>query len=236
MRNATIIIPTYKNVKYIDDALSSVISALGPEGEALVGIDACQDTMSHVLSRGYDPRIRFFMFSENSGPYVVKNSLVGIAASENIVFFDSDDVMLECMVEDMCRILEESDAARSMYRDFADGEDLSGLSSTFLPKYADGVFGVKKSVFLSMNGFEPWKCGADTEFKRRLYKGGFKEVKVKRLCFLRRKHSSSLTASPETGFSSDVRARYSQMIWEKKDFGPLPELAVADFQEIFPAG
>ena len=236
MRNATIVMPTYKNVPYIDDALASVISALGPEGEALVGIDACQDTMSHVLSRRYDPRIRFFMFSENSGPYVVKNSLVPLARHECVVFFDSDDIMGVSMIEEMKLILSQADVARSVYRDFVDGEDYSRASDDSVVRYADGVFAISKSLFLSMNGFEPWKCGADTEFKRRLYKNGKKEARAKKISFLRRRHPSSLTASQETGFSSDVRARYSQMIWEKKDFGPLPELAVADFQEIFPAG
>jgi len=233
MRNATVIVPTYRNEMYIDECLESILAALGPEGEVLVGIDACQQTLDHISKSSHDERIRFFMFKENSGPYVIKNSLAPLARHEFLVFFDSDDIMKEGMVEQMKAIARDSGGiARSMYEDFADGEDWRSISSEKTGKFADGVFAIEKDKFLSMNGFEPWRVGADSEFKRRAYKNRMPEAKAKETCFLRRRHASSLTGCEQTGFGSKIRAEYGDMIWKKRDFGPLPKLHVAEFEEV----
>jgi hypothetical protein len=83
-----------------------------------------------------------------------------------------------------------------------------------------------------MNGFEPWKCGADSEFMNRLYKNNKTVGYTKKLSFFRRVHSNSLTQNPETGMSSQLRHHYFKLNKQKTNFGPLEKLTIANYNEI----
>lgn len=233
MKRISIVIPTFKNTRFIGECLKSIIDSIGDtDSEVLVGIDHCQETLSHFESNQYDDRIRIFFFESNVGPYVIKNTLAEISDSENILFFDSDDIMKPNMVEDILERLRLFNVVRPMFINFFDGEDTSKIEKTTSHMFAEGVFGIKKSVFLSMNGFEPWRCAADTDFKIRLGKNLVLAGKTKSVSFFRRKHESNLTKSKETNFFSDTRKQYRKMIDEKTYFGPLPELIKEKFKEI----
>ena len=90
MKNSTdlsVIIPTFNNVKFIDDCLSSVLkSGENYNIEILVGVDACLETLSHIKQINYSPLIKFYLFNENSGPYIIKNTLSLKSNSNNLLF------------------------------------------------------------------------------------------------------------------------------------------------------
>jgi glycosyltransferase involved in cell wall biosynthesis len=215
----SIIIPTFNNTDFLIECLESIVTSIGDNiCEILVGIDSCQKTLSLVKKNIFDQRISFYYFDKNVGPYVVKNSLSKISNSNNILFFDSDDIMDKNMVGDVIDGLYNYDCVKPVYINFKDGSDINLNSKKLL---GEGVFGIKKSVFNKMNGFEPWMCAADSDFMGRLYKNRHKLKFTNKINFYRRIHKNGLTSRSDTGMSSPLRSKYAKLSKNKKDFGPL---------------
>jgi hypothetical protein len=76
----------------------------------------------------------------------------------------------------------------------------------------DAVIAIKKDLFNSLNGFYPWRCGADSEFKYRLEHNNLKEGKIHDLCYYRRIHGENLTMKEETCHGSAIRNEYLKII------------------------
>jgi glycosyltransferase involved in cell wall biosynthesis len=229
----SIVIPTFNNAEYIDECLMSVIeSSENFNFEILVGIDNCQKTLDYV--KEYQDKYintKFYFFDESVGPYVIKNTLTQVSKSNNILFFDSDDIMEPECVSFVMEESEKYGSIRFKYRDFTEGEKppLKGKST------AEGVFFIKKSYFNFLNGFEPWKCAADSEFHYRTIKNNIKTKYLDFALFLRRIHGVSLTRNRETGMKSNVRSVYHKIIKEKQkvlNIGPLDEMITHRFYEI----
>lgn len=229
---SSIILSTHNNVNFIDESLDSIIKSIkNLDCEILVGIDGCEKTLNYIKNKKFDYRIKFFYFDKNSGPYVVKNTLCKISKSENIIFFDSDDIMKENMVSLLLSELSSNDFVKPMYCDFTDGKKIPEVSKT--NKYGEGVFAIRRKLFLEMNGFEPWRCAADSDFMGRLYKNNKKFSFTDDVVFYRRVHPNSLTQNPETCSWSKLRAHYYKLSKNKKTFGPLPTFSTESFVEIY---
>ena len=80
-----------------------------------------------------------------------------------------------------------------------------------------------------MNGFEGWRCAADSDFMGRLYKSRRKIHLTSDVLFHRRIHGKSLTKDPKTGYASQLRGEYFRISKNKSDHGPLKELSKANF-------
>jgi hypothetical protein len=228
----SIIIPTFNNVEYIDECLMSIIdSSKNFNFEILVGIDNCEKTLDYIKKYGDKYfNTKFYLFKDSVGPYVIKNTLTQISNSNNIIFFDSDDIMLPECAPTVMENSEQCGSIRFKFNNFID------LNEPYENKgHAEGVFYIKKSYFNYLNGFEPWKCAADSEFHYRVIKNNIKTKYLKNISFLRRIHKISLTNSVITGFKSNIRSIYSKIIKEKQrtsNIGPLTEMIVHSFYHI----
>lgn len=232
----TIIIPTFNNVDFIQDCLSSVINSVKLlDCEIFVGIDSCGKTIEFIKNKTFDSRIRFFYFQKNLGPYIIKNTLATISNSDIILFFDSDDIMKENMIPEIISLNEKCDFVRPRYVNYNNSDGYSKVThmTTQSTLFGEGVFSIKKELFLSMNGFEGWRTTADTDFINRLHKNSRKSNKTHQIVFYRRVHQDSLTQSKQTGYGSKIRSNYNNIIRNKKTFGPLPILQTSTFDEIF---
>jgi hypothetical protein len=98
--------------------------------------------------------------------------------------------------------------------------------------FAEGVFFIKKSLFLSMNGFEPWMCAADSDFMGRLYKKKLKIHFTDEILFHRRIHNENLTKRGDTGLGSKLRASYWKISKNKKGDGNPESLSLSEFVPI----
>ena len=192
----SVIIPAYKAKNYIDECIASIKG----DCEILIGVDGCDETYNHIKHLD-----NVFYFQRNMGPYIIKNTLVDVAKHENILFFDSDDVMCEGVIDHVCKSLETSDYVKLNYTNFQDKIRPGQVMN-------DAVIAIKKSVFNALNGFHSWKCGADTEFAYRLKYNNIKEGKIDELCYYRRLHGENLTMRKETGHGSPVRSEYVNII------------------------
>ena len=213
----SVIIPTYNNVDFIDDCLSSVeFSSLNQNVEILIGIDGCINTLEHFTKRAIGPNVKIFYFDENNGPYSIKNTLASISKSNKLIFFDSDDLMLKDMITYMNEKLDHFVCIKPRMLNF---DNLTNTEIKGLNNYGEGVFGIQKDVFLNMNGFEPWMCAADSDFMGRLYKSNPKINFSKKPLFKRRIHSNSLTTNRDTGMRSVLRHHYFKIMKSKKGSG-----------------
>ena len=230
----TIIIPTFNSVDFINENLSSVINSMKSlDCEILVGIDNCEKTLEFIKNKTFDSRIKFYLFTKNVGPYVIKNSLTKLSKSEYILFFDSDDIMKESMITEMMEKIPTHDFVKPRYINFKHSEGYQKyINETKSNLYGEGVFMIKKDLFLSMNGFEGWRTTADTDFMNRLYKNSRKGGNTKTIVFYRRIHNNSLTQSKPTGYGSKLRSEYNNLVAKRKSFGPLPYLSTEPFYEV----
>lgn len=223
----SIIIPTYNNIEFIDESLDSIInSAKNYDVEILVGIDGCEKSLNHIKQKIYPNFIKFYFFNGNNGPYDIKNTLVTLSKSDKIIFFDSDDIMTESAITEIVNNLNNHDLVRLKYK------EIINKKITDKTNFHEGAIGIKKDLFISMNGFEPWMCAADSDFLIRLYKKRPRVYNTKNLCMFYRRHSSSLTLKKETGMSSILRSNYAKIIKNKKGYGDPDKLYVRDFDVI----
>jgi hypothetical protein len=133
------------------------------------------------------------------------------------------------MVGDVIDGLNGYDCVKPVFINFNDGDSINLNSKKHI---GEGVFGIKKSVFNKMNGFEPWMCAADSDFMGRLYKNRHKLKYTNKINFYRRIHKNGLTSRPDTGMSSPLRSKYAKLSKNKKDFGPLKTMVTEPYSLI----
>lgn len=201
----SIIIPAYKAEKYIDECISS-LTAVGVE--ILIGVDACETTLNHIINKGLYPDlgVSLFYFPKNVGPYVIKNTLIDIAKNDNVLFFDADDIMQSGTLEQFYNAIQRNDYVKLNYMNFQKTITKNGQIMN------DAVIGIKKDVFNKLNGFYPWRCGADTEFGYRLWHNGFKQKTLEGINYFRRLHGENLTMRKDLGHGSSIRNQYCNII------------------------
>ena len=204
----SIIISTYKNVEFLPELFNSIENSnYDKEYEVLVGIDSCDETLEYIYNNTFSNNHSFYYFFNNGGPYLIKNTLCDISKFDKVLFFDSDDIMLPDLLKTIDESLDIYDVIKPKYLDFKDEEGerkYVGKEKTF----GEGVFGIKKDLFLYMNGFEGWRVAADSDFMGRLYKTNKKVLHTQRVLLHRRIHENSLTVHPETNLSSTLRGSF----------------------------
>ena len=227
----SIIVPTFNNTHYIDECINSLMeSSSGLSYEILIGIDGCQKTYDHLEDKSFPENVKIFYFKENRGPYLIKNSLANIASSENILFFDSDDVMLKSSVSFLNDLSHKFEVIKFRLVNFVGDFNVNNVKGKSM--FAEGVFFIKKSLFLSMNGFEPWMCAADSDFMARLYKKKLKIHFTDEILFYRRIHSENFTKRGDTGLGSKLRSSYWKISKNKKGDGNPNSLSLSEFVPI----
>lgn len=225
--DVSIIIPTFQNVQYLDDCLKSVETAMKNNlCEVLIGIDGCRETLNHLKTSRITPYTSVYYFEKNEGPYTIKNTLANIANSDNLIFFDSDDLMGDNMVDYVVKSLDRYVCVKPKMYNFDSNTNDPILN---LNTHGEGVFAIKKDLFLSMNGFEPWMCAADSDFMGRLYKNRPRIYHTNNISFYYRKHNNSLTEKKETGMMSNLRAKYFKISKSKKGNGNPDKLNTRNF-------
>jgi glycosyltransferase involved in cell wall biosynthesis len=212
--DVSIIIPTFNNVQYLDECIDSIlVSGNGYKYEVLFGIDGCDKTLEYFKSKQLPENFKVFLFTENGGPYTIKNTLASMSKSNTLLFFDSDDIMGELMIGNTISNISKYTCIKAKLLNF--NNDSGNIDVKRSKSYGEGVFSIRKETFISMNGFEPWICAADSDFMNRIYKSKVSVLYTQDIMFYRRLHNSGLTTRPDTGFRSILRSKYSRIIKQK---------------------
>ena len=226
----SVIIPTFDSIEFIGELITSIQNnKYDNEFEILFGIDGCEKTLEYVKTQEFPKNFFFYYFTENGGPYIIKNTLSELARYDKLFFFDSDDIMLDTLLGEIDNLLDKYDCVKPKFLNFKDYKGNRNFSSDG-SLYGEGVFGIKKEIFLNMNGFEGWKVAADSDFMGRIYKFNKKINLTSDVLFHRRLHNKSLTRRKDTGYASQMRADYFKISKNKKGGVVLDEMKMGDYQ------
>lgn len=206
----SIIISAYQSQKFIEECLESVERQTyfidNDNFEVLVGVDGCQKTLNKLFEiKDKYRNLRIFMMDVNRGTYITSNTLINQVKHNNIIRFDSDDVMMPEMINEIMYYHNEYNVIRLRYVKLYENQKESYHA------YAHGVLYMKRDFFKQLGGYQPWKCAADTELLKR-GKKIMNEKSITRPLFYRRMHGNSLTGSREFGPNSEIRKKYSNLI------------------------
>ena len=205
----TVIIPAYNASKYIDECLASLKDA----GQILVGVDACQNTYSHLKNTS---GIELFYFPKSVGPFAIKNTLIDEAKYDKILFFDADDVLAEGVINKIDKLLDEVDVVKLNYINFQNKPTTNGHMMY------DALMAINKNAFNNLKGFYTWRCGADTELHHRIAYNKLKTKLLDGLGYHRRLHGENLTMRKDTGHGSSIRNSYVNIIARNQASGHWP--------------
>ena len=215
----TFVISSYKSQNYINETLNSIMNLKKEyhNFEILVGIDGCGDVLKKITENEYPDYIKFYFFPENNGQRIVINSLIQKSKNENIVIFDSDDLIHKDFLKYYFKEINNCDVLNWGHYVYIDGSEFneSNMDKSF--KYL-GCFAIRKSKFLELNGFFPWRCHGDSEFQERIV---IKELKIKNLeipLFYYRIRNESLSRDSLTKPQSILRKTYVSLMDEKRVF------------------
>src|SRR5918993_3371746 len=100
----TVVIPCYNQAHFLGEAIESVLSQSYPNFEVVVVDDGSTDDTSEVASR-YPQKVRLIR-QENRGLAGARNTGIGHARGEYLVFLDADDRLLPEALEAGGRELE----------------------------------------------------------------------------------------------------------------------------------
>jgi glycosyltransferase involved in cell wall biosynthesis len=216
----SIILTAWNTQDYIEECLDSIAKqTFFKKGnhEILLGIDGCGKTLNKVkeIMSKY-PDLKVFFFPKNVGTYIVSNTLASIAKYKYIQRFDTDDIMMPDMIKTMFEYAEEHDS-----------DILLCKLTTFLssprkefnsPATGQGQIFFKNEIFTEFGGFMPFKCGADTEFIKRLEKF-VKSSVVEKVLVKYRRHAMNLTTKSDTNMCSDYRKNvHGFLMYELENF------------------
>ena len=198
----SIIVTAFKAKNFIKETLDSISNQTyfinNSNYEILIGVDGCEETLNYLytIMDNYS-NLRIFMMENNYGTYITTNTMMSIAKYDNLIRFDSDDIMLPNLIEITMKEMEKGniDKVKFLMENFGDSN---------LIRYAAGQFLIKHWVIDYFGGFMPWICEADAEFYVRTEK--FIVVKnVPIILMMRRIHENNLTINKNTNSASFVR-------------------------------
>lgn len=219
----SVIIPTYKNTRFLLECINSITeSANGVCSlEILIGLDNCCDSLYFVSKNDVFKKhnIKIYYFPKNVGPYIIRNSLAVEAKYDNIFFFDSDDLMMKDTLKILLPRFVDKEILKFKFYNFENnkGKDLENLSLSTIMSH--GVFLIKKSKFLELNGFFGWRCGADAEFTERYSAFGNIIYTLDIPLYYRRYHENNITRVAETSLHSKLREKYGRIILSNRASG-----------------
>jgi len=207
--NLSVIISAYKAETFIEECLNSVFKQSFSNYDVLLGIDGCSDTLKKVeeIKNKYE-NLKVYWFGENSGPYLVFNSLINFCDSEIISIFGADDIMLENHLTENIKLLEENKYILAQCQNFIH-PDINQITKTYNP---NGLITLFKKDFIEVNGFDNWRCGADSDLIKRLNINKLQVIKTSIPTVLRRIHDLNLTnTNNEFGFKSSYRKKIDKI-------------------------
>jgi glycosyltransferase involved in cell wall biosynthesis len=101
----SVVIPTFNCVRYVTQAVDSVLAQSLPPAEVIVVDDGSTDPTARAL-QPYLGRIRY-VFQKNRGVYAARNRGISMAGGDCVAFLDADDLWHPDKLEAQVRMLEE---------------------------------------------------------------------------------------------------------------------------------
>jgi glycosyltransferase involved in cell wall biosynthesis len=213
MNGISIIVPTRNVPNFLKECIESIKKqVVNFEYEIIIGVDNCEKTVQHIQTNPeFYNDITVYSFFENVGPYIIKNNLIDYCKYNTLLFFDSDDIMVQNMLQTVHNTIKTYDVIQFKYVDFR-----GDIRNQMKGGLAEGIIGIKKDIFIENGGFENWICAADSEFRKRLLHRKINMTLIPNIMIYRRLHENNLTISEQTNFKSIIRKKYAEEIKERE--------------------
>ncbi len=102
--NVSIIIPSFNREKLVKRAIDSVLKQTSPNWELLIIDDGSNDGTKDVV-KCYLTDVRItYVYQENKGVSVARNTGINLASGNYIIFLDSDDELSPFLLEELEKI------------------------------------------------------------------------------------------------------------------------------------
>lgn len=206
-----VVMAAYRATPWILEALESIDAQQRHEGWAYslrIGVDGCEETSRHLLDAG---RAHWFS-TENVGPYLIRNSLIGLSPASAYAVFDADDVMCAEYLTTLLDAMGDGGVAGGA-RLQVDERRQRRVRKHPAP-FRGGVAVISHDAWMKLGGYRPWRIAADHDLVVRAQALKIRVAKVAEPLYERRVHDGSLTRDPKTGFGSPLRKKYKQMAYQ----------------------
>ncbi len=127
--NVSVIIPFYSNVKWLEEAIDSVLSQTYKDCEVIVINDGSKENLDSIVKKYSNDIV--FINKENGGPASARNIGIEMAKGKYIAFLDSDDIWLENKLEVQVKYMEETGAifSHTSYTTFGSDNTITSVAS-----------------------------------------------------------------------------------------------------------
>ncbi|CAA9202810.1 glycosyltransferase family 2 protein [Flavobacterium collinsii] len=201
----SIVVPCYKQAKYLDECLRSVLNQTYYNWECIIINDGSPDKTEIVAQKWVEKDTRFkYLFQENKGVSAARNNAISNASGEFIVALDADDSIAKDYLEKLVPELENdaSLAIVSCYSVFFKN-NIENVITEFKPhgdnyqhlRYVNQLIVTslfRKECWHEVNGFDEDMEGfEDWEFWLNITKRGWKYKIVEDFLFFYRKAKKS---------------------------------------------
>lgn len=138
MQKVSVIIPFYKGVKWLEDAVESALNQTYDNIEIIVVNDgSCEDVSAFLLK--YNHKIRY-IYKENGGAASARNLGIAHASGDYIAFLDSDDIWLPEKTEKQISFMEKTGCKWSNTGFYCWYPDTDALKTIDVKNNYDDVF------------------------------------------------------------------------------------------------
>lgn len=111
----SVLIPSYQKAAFLSDAIQSVLDQRDVDLELLIYDDASADDSPSIIQSFQDPRIRYWLASENRGVVYAMNLMIGQAKGSYIAFLGADDCFEPRKLEKQVHHLETHPAHAAVF-------------------------------------------------------------------------------------------------------------------------
>lgn len=188
----SIIVPVFNRPDEVDELLSSLLNQTFTDFEVLIVEDGSQKPCDEVCNKYADRLDLHYFMKPNSGPGQSRNYGAERAKGEYLLILDSDVVLpkgyLNAIEEELKRepadAFGSSDAAHESFTDTQKAISYS-MTSFFttggirggkkkLDKFYPRSFnmGIRRDVYMELEGFSKMRFGEDIDFSIRIFKAG----------------------------------------------------------------
>ena len=216
-RIISVIVTAYKAEEFVFEAINSILKQDLPKGwelELIVGVDSCPSTLKAIKARNHKA-FSTYMMNKNRGTYITFNTMMQFVKGSIICRFDADDVM-------------RKDMLKNTIREVARGAAMVRYKCRMIPGYktkiAHGIVSFTRKLWGAVGGFQPWRCGADTDFVHRVNINPIlTSVQLKDQIYVDvyRRDSSSLTTNRETGVGTPYRKMIQEQVRKNYKFSKI---------------
>ncbi|OQX17957.1 MAG: hypothetical protein BWK75_07040 [Candidatus Altiarchaeales archaeon A3] len=103
----SVVIPTYNKVRYLKEAIESVLNQTYLNRDVIVVDDGSTDNTAEIVKSFNDPRI-IYSWHENKGAAAARNTGIKNAHGKYVAFIDSDDLWLKEKLEKQVDFMEKN--------------------------------------------------------------------------------------------------------------------------------